>query len=220
MRNIIITSDGSASIELPEWKVTYHSRNGAISESLHVYIEAGFKYAAERNDQSGMKIFEMGFGTGLNALLTIIEAEKRDKKIHYRTIEKFPLPGEEAGKLNYTEILGQEELFRKLHTAEWEKDIPLTRNFTLRKEIKDLIQMNEPVAADLIYYDAFAPSAQPELWTEEIFRKLFSMLSNGGILVTYCSKGDVRRAMKGAGFRVEKLLGPKWKREIVRAHKD
>jgi tRNA U34 5-methylaminomethyl-2-thiouridine-forming methyltransferase MnmC len=198
MRNIIITSDGSASIELPEWKVTYHSRNGAISESLHVYIEAGFKYA----------------------LLTIIEAEKRDKKIHYRTIEKFPLPGEEAGKLNYTEILGQEELFRKLHTAEWEKDIPLTRNFTLRKEIKDLIQMNEPVAADLIYYDAFAPSAQPELWTEEIFRKLFSMLSNGGILVTYCSKGDVRRAMKGAGFRVEKLPGPKWKREIVRAHKD
>lgn len=223
-REIIITADGSHSISVPEMDATYHSIHGAIQESLHVFIEAGLKNLTLTETKP--KVFEAGFGTGLNALLTLIEAERLQREIYYETIEQFPLDGNEFRSLNYCKQLGREDLqpvFEQLHRCDWEKQINLTRDFTFKKSKINLLSLpvrqtgiETPETFDLIYYDAFAPNVQPELWTKEIFEKMFSMLRPGGILVTYCSKGDVRRAMQAVGFAVEKLPGPKGKREMIR----
>jgi tRNA U34 5-methylaminomethyl-2-thiouridine-forming methyltransferase MnmC len=185
---------------------------------MHVFIKAGWRYLLEEGKITGpISIFEMGFGTGLNAFLTAIEAEERKQEVVYTAVEAFPLTIEEAATLNYTGILDHKELFEQLHTSEWNQPIPLTPYFTLHKLQTDLAQLSAGQQYHLVYYDAFAPSAQPELWTKEIFEKLYAMLQPGGVLVTYCSKGDVRRAMIAAGFQVEKLPGPPGKREMVRA---
>jgi tRNA U34 5-methylaminomethyl-2-thiouridine-forming methyltransferase MnmC len=231
LRQPIITKDGSHTISIPEMNVTYHSHHGAIQESMHVFINAGLKYVSDTRQVPDTCIFEMGFGTGLNALLTLIEAEKRQQKIHYTAIELFPLQENEITLLNYCEQLNREDLkpvFRQLHQSDWEKDIVITTFFTIYKAksslqnfkpLKLLRRSPESFGQNLIYYDAFAPSAQPELWTKEAFEKLYNMLLPGGILVTYCSKSDVRRAMRAAGFIVEKIQGPRGKREMVRAMK-
>jgi tRNA U34 5-methylaminomethyl-2-thiouridine-forming methyltransferase MnmC len=232
-RKIIVTLDGSHSIEIPEMNVTYHSIYGAIQESKHVFIEAGLK-SLILTEAAQLNIFEMGFGTGLNALLTIIEAEKLQKEIYYETVEPFPLDSTETRSLNYCKQLDREDLqpiFEQLHSCEWKKETSITENFRFKKSKSNLL--NLPVrqagfetsetclsgrqAFKLIYFDAFAPNAQSELWTKEIFEKMFAMLELRGVLVTYCSKGDVRRAMQAAGFTIEKLPGPKGKREILRA---
>ena len=160
------------------------------------------------------------FGTGLNALLSFIEAEKNQVKIHYVTVELFPLPEDEITSLIYCGQLHHKDLepvFHQLHQCEWEKDIQISTYFTIHKTKVSLLNFTTSKLFNLIYYDAFAPSAQPELWTKEVFEKLFLMLMPGGVLVTYCSKGDVRRAMQAAGFIVEKIQGPPGKREMVRA---
>jgi tRNA U34 5-methylaminomethyl-2-thiouridine-forming methyltransferase MnmC len=232
-RKLILTSDGSHTILLPESNVTYHSIHGAVQESKHVFIEAGLR-SLNPAKKTIVNIFEMGFGTGLNALLTMIEAEKLERAIHYEAIEQFPLDNKQIGSLNYCTQLGRQDLqmvFEQLHHCEWEKTIKLTPKFTFKKSAANLLDFETPEtwlsgpkdslrrrqAFELIYFDAFAPNVQPELWTKEIFDKMFEMLEQGGILVTYCSKGDVRRAMQAAGFTVEKLPGPKGKREIIRA---
>lgn len=220
-RSIIITKDGSHTVSIPELNVTYHSHHGAIQESLHVFIEAGLLKSGSF-PVSDIYIFEMGFGTGLNALLTLIEAEKSKCPVHYTAIELFPLREEEITKLNYCEYLERPELatiFKKLHNCEWEKSIAITSYFTLTKKKASLITYSFDQLVSLIYFDAFAPAAQPELWTKEIFEKIFAMLASGGILVTYCSKGEVRRNMAAAGFTIEKIPGPPGKREMVRAIK-
>jgi tRNA U34 5-methylaminomethyl-2-thiouridine-forming methyltransferase MnmC len=161
----------------------------------------------------------VGFGTGLNALLTIIEAEKLQREIHYETVEQFPLESNEARSLNYCKQLVREDIqpvFELLHQCEWETKIKITANFRFKKSRSNLLNFETAGTFKLIYFDAFAPNAQPELWTKEIFEKMFAMLEPGGVLVTYCSKGDVRRAMQAAGFNVEKLPGPKGKREMIR----
>lgn len=219
-RNLIITGDGSHSVEVPYMNVTYHSTHGAIRESLHVFIEAGLKPLLHR--QETIHIFEMGFGTGLNALLTLIEATRHQQKINYQAVEAFPLEKEIALQLNYCGQLQQPEwepLFEQLHTSPWDQPITLNPWFTVQKHYTTLFNISVNQPANLIYYDAFAPNAQPELWTVEIFTKLYGILAGGGILVTYCSKGDVRRAMQAAGFTVEKIPGPPGKREMVRAVK-
>ena len=233
-RKLIVTKDGSHSISVPEMNVTYHSVYGAIQESRHLYIEAGLKSIRPLQAARCINIFEMGFGTGLNALLTLIEAEKQQLKIHYTAAEPYPLQPEEAAALNYCDQLTREDLkpvFQQLHEGEWEKDIAITPFFTLYKIKDNLVSLSTCLAGpngllwsrqayqhfNLIYFDAFAPAAQPELWTREIFEKLFLMMKPGGILVTYCSKGNVRRAMEAAGFKVEKIPGPKGKREMIRA---
>lgn len=201
--------------------VTYHSHHGAIQESMHVFIDAGLKYVSDTLKVSYPSVFEMGFGTGLSALLTLIEAERKQLKIHYTTIELFPLHEAETMLLNYCEQLQRKDLepvFQQLHHCEWEKDISITAFFTINKHRADLLNLSTYQPVNLIYYDAFAPSVQPELWTKEAFEKLYNMLLPGGILVTYCSKSDVRRAMQEAGFLVEKIPGPRGKREMVRAH--
>ena len=219
-RQPIITKDGSHTISIPEMNVTYHSHHGAIQESMHVFINAGLKYVSGNLPKTGISIFEMGFGTGLNALLSFIEAEKNQVKIHYTTVELFPLQEHEITSLNYCEQLHRKDLepvFHQLHQSEWEKDIHISPYFTIHKTKASLLNFTTSKFFNLIYYDAFAPSAQPELWTKQVFEKLFLMLMPGGVLVTYCSKGDVRRAMQAAGFGVEKIQGPPGKREMVRA---
>jgi len=218
-RKLILTGDGSHTISMPELNVTYHSIHGAIQESKHVFIEAGLKSLLPV-EGTALNVFEMGFGTGLNALLTIIESERLQRKIYYETVEQFPVDTGEVRSLNYCEQLYREDLqpiFEQLHSCEWEKKVNITENFGFNKSRTNLLNLETSETFELIYFDAFAPNTQPELWTNEIFEKMFAMLEPGGILVTYCSKGDVRRAMQAAGFIVEKLPGPRGKREMTRA---
>jgi tRNA U34 5-methylaminomethyl-2-thiouridine-forming methyltransferase MnmC len=219
-REIIATTDGSHTVEITEMQVTYHSRHGAIQESMHVFIKAGLHYMYEQVEpEVTLHVFEMGFGTGLNAFLTAIDATQNNRRIDYTAVEAFPLPIEEATVLNYTSILGHQELFEQLHKSKWNESMPVTNYFILNKIRADLQSFSTNQRFHLIYYDAFAPAAQPELWTKEIFDKLYTLLLPGGVLVTYCSKGDVRRAMIAAGFQVEKMPGPPHKREMLRIKK-
>jgi tRNA U34 5-methylaminomethyl-2-thiouridine-forming methyltransferase MnmC len=219
-RQIIKTADGSDTVEIPELNVSYHSKHGAIQESMHVFIEAGFRYWSGRSQRPDpLNIFEMGFGTGLNAFLTAIEAMKKGIKVYYEAVEQFPLSEEEVDCLNYTSVLNNEDLFWQIHKCKWNQEIVLNNFFTLKKVNENLINYSTNQLFSVVYYDAFAPTAQPELWTEEVFKKLHSILLPGGVLVTYCSKGSVRQAMKARGFSIEKIPGPPGKREMVRAIK-
>jgi len=216
-REVILTADGSATIAIPEINATYHSKHGAIRESMHVFIETGLRHLPQQPAGNTIHLFEMGFGTGLNALLTLQEAMAAGQNIHYHAIELFPLPEEKIAALNYGEQLNMPSLFHQLHQCPWEEDVPINEHFTLYKTNQPLEQFTTTQLYDLVYYDAFAPGHQPELWTKEIFRSLYNQLQPNGILVTYCSKGEVRRAMQAAGLSVAKLPGPPGKREIVRA---
>jgi tRNA U34 5-methylaminomethyl-2-thiouridine-forming methyltransferase MnmC len=219
-RTIITTTDGSQTVEIPDLEVTYHSRWGAQQESVHVFIDAGFRYMVNREDRPHpLRIFEMGLGTGLNALLTLIEAGREKVAIHYTSIEPFPLEPKEWTMLNYGEGQEQKQWFRQIHEVPWGEDVAISDHFTFRKEQKELDHYSPAQPFHLIYFDAFAPKAQPQLWTQEVFEQLYGMLHLGGALVTYCSKSVVRRAMQAAGLSVQKIPGPKWKREMLRATK-
>ncbi|MFT3826459.1 MAG: tRNA (5-methylaminomethyl-2-thiouridine)(34)-methyltransferase MnmD [Chitinophagaceae bacterium] len=221
-RNIIVTADGSHSVEIPSLQVTYHSVHGAIRESMHVFIEAGLHYWHTHAMQPECRILEMGFGTGLNALLTYSFAIATKQKIHYETIEAFPLSTTETAVLNYCEQLHQPNLqpvFEQLHSSNWHEAVSISEYLTLQKHQVTIEDFSTDQLYHIVFYDAFAPRAQPELWTEDVFRKLLNQLYPGGILVTYCSKGDVRRALMAAGFTVAKLTGPPGKREMLRAIK-
>lgn len=214
------TSDGSQTIAIPEMHVTYHSIHGAVQESMHVFINAGLLHVVDQYET--INIFEMGFGTGLNALLTLDAAIQFGKKINYHTVEQFPLSEAEYLQLNYENYLQQKDVHAHLfqmRNCEWNSIIHIHPQFSFNKQQQSLLDFTTQEKFNLIYYDAFAPTAQPELWTKEIFEKMFNMLEENGILVTYCSKGDVRRAMLAAGFVVEKLQGPPRKREMLRAIK-
>jgi tRNA U34 5-methylaminomethyl-2-thiouridine-forming methyltransferase MnmC len=220
-RNLIVTKDGSHSVAIPEMQVSYHSVHGAIKESLHVYIGAGLRYWWQQHGNAQQcAVFEMGLGAGLNALLTVMEAEALQQKIIYETVEAFPLETTITQQLNYCDALHRPDLapvFELLHKSDWNKTIAVTDHFSFKKLHISLTNYSTDQLFDVIYYDAFAPRAQPELWTEPVFRQLLNMLAPEGILVTYCSKGDVRRALLAAGFRVEKVPGPPGKREMIRA---
>jgi tRNA U34 5-methylaminomethyl-2-thiouridine-forming methyltransferase MnmC len=210
------TADGSPTIAIPDMQVTYHSRYGAVQESRHVFIQAGLEPLLKEYEL--LRIFEMGYGTGLNALLTLEQAILQEQAVYYQAVEKYPLNGDELKELEYKQIL-QPENFTALHQCNWDEPVALHPLFTLYKSHISLQEFKANTPFHLIYYDAFAPAAQPELWTLQIFGQLYAMLANGGILVTYCSKGDVRRNMLAAGFEVEKLVGPPGKREMLRATK-
>ncbi len=202
--------------------VTYHSIYGAVQESLHVYIQSGLLPVFNQPNKQTVNILEMGFGTGLNALLTMMEAEKAQRHVFYQAIDLYPLEKEQANLLNYCSQLNREDLqhcFEKLHACEWEKDIVVTPFFTIHKTIGNLVHFSTNQRFHLIYFDAFAPTAQPMLWTKEIFKNLYSLLEPEGLLVTYCSKGEVRRTLISVGFYVEKIKGPQGKREMMRARK-
>jgi len=230
-REIVVTEDGSHSISIPGKNITYHSRFGAIQESLHVFIKAGLQYAALRPPLPGpLYIFEVGFGTGLNALLTAADAERMGLQVYYEAIEAFPLETAITDQLNYCEQLQRTDLkplFQQLHHSDWNKESVLTPHFTLKKPLSSLSDYLDDKATtphagpgiNIVYYDAFAPEEQPELWESHLFSRLYPLVAPGGVLVSYCSKSVVRRAMQDAGFHVEKIPGPQGKREMLRAIK-
>jgi tRNA U34 5-methylaminomethyl-2-thiouridine-forming methyltransferase MnmC len=216
--DIIVTEDGSHTLFSPRFGEIYHSRKGAIAESMHVYIRHGLAAC----ELSEVHVFEMGFGSGLNALLSWKFAEENKLKIHYTGLELFPVPNDITSQINYGLLLpGYEEKFKLLHESHWGKAVTLSENFTITKLNESLSDMIPPQTKfNVVYFDAFAPTRQPELWTGDIFKKVYKMMAYGGILTTYCSKTVVRKDMISAGLRVEKLQGPQGKRDMVRAWKD
>lgn len=221
-RKIITTSDGSKTIQIEEWNEQYHSIHGAIQEANHVFIKHGLLFFAQQIPQSqSISILEIGFGTGLNAYLTLIEAEKIKRKIIYLGIEAYPVKNEEISQLNYIDLISKahRKEFELMHKTPWESTHEINFNFQLEKQkkfFKDILANNE---FDIIYFDAFGTRVQPELWTEAIFQIMYKALKEQGVLVTYSAKGSVRRAMQAVGFEVERLPGPPGKREMLRALK-
>lgn len=225
-REIVITGDGSTTIHLTDWNEQYHSKHGAIQEAYHVFIKHGLYHFchSEQSEESHKKvsILEIGFGTGLNAFITLIEAEKLNVKVNYSGIEGYPVLIDEITQLNYTKALkykDKDALFYKLHNVFWEDKHEITSKFSLLKQQKLFHEIDNENEFDIIYFDAFGARVQPELWTEAIFEKMYKSLKKGGVLVTYSAKGSVRRAMVSVGFLVERLPGPPGKREMLRATK-
>ena len=220
-RNVIITADGSSTIYLPEWDEHYHSKHGAIQEAYHVFIKHGFDYLLEQGYEE-ISILEIGFGTGLNALITCAESEKSAISVDYYGVEAFPVSVEEIMTLNYVTELKAESntsLFENMHQVSWGESHKLASQFSLTKQNKFFSDIDDLSQFNLIYFDAFGARVQPELWTEAIFQKMFDALKPHGVLVTYSAKGSVRRAMQAVGFSIEKLPGPPGKREMLRATK-
>lgn len=214
----ITSKDGSHTLYLPHLKETYHSLHGAIVESKYVFIDAGLSKIAEKKE--GIKVLEVGFGTGLNALLTLMLSIRESKKIYYKTLEPFPLQKEIYEKLNYLDLLNRHNLredFFKMHEAGDGETISLNENFIFSR-YKATLENFSPsgISADVVYYDAFAPSKQPEVWSLDNLKKIRGMMNPGSILVTYCASGQFKRDLKEAGFNVEVLPGPPGKKEMTR----
>jgi tRNA U34 5-methylaminomethyl-2-thiouridine-forming methyltransferase MnmC len=220
-RNIITTADGSKTIQIEEWNEQYHSIHGAIQEAKHVFIKHGLLFFKEIHPKTQpIHILEIGFGTGLNAFLTLLKSTETQTKIQYVGVEAFPVIAEEINQLNYVEELKTDaKLFSKLHDTSWETEQDITGDFKLTKQKKEFKNIKDTNTYNIIYFDAFGARVQPELWTETIFQKMYDALQVDGVLVTYAAKGSVRRAMQAVGFKVEKLPGPPGKREMLRATK-
>lgn len=219
-RRIITTGDGSKTIHMPAWNEQYHSKHGALQEALHVFIEMGLRYSLsrKRDHSKPVDILEYGLGTGLNAMLTA--QFDTTIPINYTGIEAFPVSVEEANAMEYGQLLNNQELYDQIHNVTWESTHKISSNFTLEKRELSFDQITDVNRFDLIYFDAFGPRVQPELWTVEIFTSAFNALKPGGILTTYCAQGQARRNMQAAGFTVERLPGPPGKREMLRAIKN
>lgn len=220
MHEFIRTEDGSTTLYVPELKEHYHSVHGAIRESLHIFIRAGLDfYHTTFPGRRPLHILEAGFGTGLNAYLALLWAQEHSCPLHYHSIEKYPLSPEEAGQLNYTDLLpaGDSGLFGRLHECPWERTAPLTPFFSLHKQKSDFRETAFSAAFDLVFFDAFNPGVQPHLWTVEVLNRFAGALQPGGMLVTYCVKGTVKQALRDCGFTLERLPGPPGKRQMLRA---
>lgn len=220
-REIIKTGDGSTTIHLPEWNEQYHSKHGAIQEAQHVFIEMGFLKALE-HPRERLDILEIGFGTGLNCLVTWRESRRCSIPVYYTGVEAYPVAAEEVEHLNFSEEIkerGAADFFKMIHEVPWEVPQQINSLLNLTKQKKFFSEINDIQEYDLVYFDAFGARVQPELWTEEIFAKMYLALRSKGILVTYAAKGSVRRALQQVGFLVEKLPGPPGKREMLRATK-
>jgi tRNA U34 5-methylaminomethyl-2-thiouridine-forming methyltransferase MnmC len=221
---IITTKDGSSSLSNLDLNETYHSTHGALQESQHVFIESGLKYLLPQSQKKEISILEIGFGTGLNALLTSLEAKNNDLKIYYEGIEAFPLPMETIAQLNYPELLKSEEskiIFNQLHQAHWNTTQLISSNFQLHKRAIKVQEIGLPKDKfDLIYFDAFAPSKQPEMWEPAILKKIMATMKPKAVFVTYCAKGQLKRDLVSMGLTVEKISGPPGKREMIRATKN
>ena len=224
-RKIITTADGSKTIQIEDWNEQYHSIHGAINEANHVFIKHGLLFFCSefftKSQHNEIDILEIGFGTGLNAFLTLIEAEKLETQINYAGIEAYPVEQDEIEQLNYIESISpQHQLqFNALHLSTWEEQHTISSCFKLKKEQKYFKDISAKSVCDIIYFDAFGARVQPELWTEAIFKLMYEALKGNSVLVTYSAKGSVRRAMQSVGFEVERLQGPPGKRHMLRAIK-
>lgn len=217
---IIITKDGSSSIYIPELDETYHSKFGAIQEAKHVFIKNGLDLF---DDSSEIFILEIGFGTGLNALITMLEAEKHNLKVNYVGVEAFPIALDEISQLNYVEQLQASDKkadFEKIHTSNWEEEIEINSNFTFTKRKQFFADITDTNTFDLIYFDAFGFTVQPDLWNETIFEIMYKSLKKRGLLTTYACRTSIKNAMQHAGFQTLKLPGAPGKREMLRALKN
>lgn len=218
-REIIQTLDGSTTIHLQEWDECYHSKHGAIQEAQHVFIKNGLSLF----ENSHVSILEIGFGTGLNAFITFLEARKRNQSIDYVGVEAYPISSEEVLLMNYVDELNagnEEAVFKEMHESNWGEQIILSDDFSLTKRKQFFEEIDDLEKFDLIYFDAFGYRVQPELWSTVIFEKMYKSLKSKGVLVTYAARGVVKRSMIEVGFTVEKLEGPPGKREMFRARKE
>ena len=210
------TADGSHTLYVPTINESYHSVYGAIGESTFIFIEHGLR-ACTKND---VKVLEVGFGTGLNALLTALEASRTGKNIHYTTLELHPVTLQQVRQLNYPSLLADSgDLFEKIHASAWETDAVISAHFVLHKMKADFTVCSLPGMYDMVYFDAFSPEKQPEMWTASCFEKIAAHCLPDAVLTTYCAKGSVRRTLQQVGFHVERLPGPSGKREIIRGIK-
>lgn len=210
------TDDGSATLFVPELDEHYHSVKGAYTESLHIYRDCAYRHAAECSVARPLRLLEVGFGTGLNAAVTAMDA-MAERPVHYITLEKYPVEPSLVNGLGY-DALVDARLFAAIHAAPWEQPTAITPHFTLEKRCCDLLTASLPGDIDVVYFDAFAPEKQPEMWSAEVFARIYQAMRPGGVLTTYCAKGAIRRLLQSTGFTVERLEGPVGgKREILRA---
>ena len=217
-REIIQTLDGSTTIHLKEWDECYHSKHGAIQEAQHVFIQNGLSLFPNQS----VSILEIGFGTGLNAFITFLEAKKLNQSINYVGVEAYPVGASEVLAMNYVDELNafiQKNIFEQMHESKWDEKAVLNAEFELTKRKQFFDEIDDSEQFDLIYFDAFGYRVQPELWSTAIFQKMYTALRPGGKLVTYAARGVVKRSMIAVGFTVEKLPGPPGKREMFRASK-
>ncbi len=217
-REIRHTEDGSTTLYIPDLDETYHSTHGAIQEAIHVFIENGLKQVEARP----VNVFEMGFGTGLNALLTYAFSEGNDVPVNYTGIEAYPVSVEMIDDLNYVEKIDSDLwiAFDQMHNCEWGKSHGLQENFSFKKIHEKIENYSlDRGQYDIIYFDAFGPRAQGEMWSPEILSKMYDGLKKGGMLVTYCAQGQFKRNLKALGFEVKSLPGPPGKREMTVALK-
>lgn len=217
-REVIITSDGSTSIHLPDWGESYHSKHGAIQEAYHVFIKNGLFLCKEES----VSVLEIGFGTGLNAFITLLESEKTNQNIDYVGVEGFPISTEEISQMNYASQLNvgsYVDFFKQLHATSWEDKHLISSHFQLTKRNQLFTEITDKNQFDVIYFDAFGYRVQPELWSTEIFLKMYNALNINGLIVTYACRGPIKKAMIEAGFQIEKLAGPPGKREMLRGFK-
>ena len=215
---ILITKDGSTTIHLPEWNESYHSKNGAIQEAYHVFIKHGLSLFQGKS----VSVLEIGFGTGLNAFITYLEAERENQSIDYFGVEAYPVVLEEVLQMNYVtelNVANEFSAFEKMHKTAWENKTEISTNFSLTKRQQFFQDINDINRFDLIYFDAFGFRVQPELWSLEIFKKMYASLKPEGVLVTYACRTSIKNAMLESGFVVEKLSGAPGKREMLRAKK-
>ena len=213
MREIEITNDGSATLYVKELDEHYHSVKGALTESEHIFRDCAFLY---RSNGEQVRILEIGFGTGLNAVVTAMAANS-EHPVHYISIEKYPVDSDTLSQLKYGEIVN-EKLYNDIINAEWNREVEITPFFTLEKIEGDYLIDNLPSNIDVIYFDAFAPEKQPEMWSRKAFERLYATANLNAVLTTYCSKGVIRRMLSEIGFKVERIAGPpNGKREILRA---
>ncbi len=211
------TNDGSETIYSQEFNQTYHSETGAIDESLHVFIKNGFNYFHQKE----ITIFEVGFGTGLNAFLTFIETEKQKIKVNYITVEKYPVEPKFISKLNYHTFFDEKyhKIFEQIHSVEWGRTVILSDFFSIKKEKADFLNYNFENKIDLVYFDAFSFDSQPEMWSADIFTKIFNAMNNNSALVTYSAKGIIKQNMRTADFQIKRLKGAGNKWHMIRAKK-
>lgn len=220
LNSIFVTQDGSSSIFSDKFGVSYHSKYGAIQESKHVFIQAGLLEKFKQQDH--VNILEFGFGSGLNAFLSFLESINQNKVVYFETLDAYPIRKEISDKLNYVEVLGAvqyTDVFKALHELPWSESHQISDRFTFCKRHVRFEEVTVQPIFDVIFYDAFAPTAQPELWDEKVLGNACNALKSGGIFVTYCAKGVVKRTIKSLGFEIEPLKGPPGKREMTRAWK-
>lgn len=217
-REILTTNDGSTTIHLPDWDESYHSKHGAIQEAYHVFIKNGLSLFKGKS----VSILEIGFGTGLNAFITYLEGKKANQPIDYVGVEAYPVLSDEALQMNYVSELNaaeESEIFSKMHYVSWEERHSISTHFSLTKRKQFFQDISDENSFDLIYFDAFGFRVQAELWSLEIFQKMYKALKVNGVLVTYACRGSIKRAMLECGFKVEKMPGAPGKREMLRATK-